>query len=480
LLFLFFYSFFMTGPAAPSCSEYVGAIEHVGSALEAAGPRYIARVCGHVEYGTRLLVLLKRSATWRALVDAPGDDGPIDVRALRGIDPRDIALSFLAPVFAETGECDPDDLDVEPFVAYVTGRLVVSRAKTARERAAETLIDALDEHVGHEYIDAELGTGYGLRAHAYAGEDLTRYVFSASPTMVGIVALTAPTAPGAPAALGARGPPGATGAQSVAFGFPPLDEELGTMAATEHVVVPVLAALLEVDRATVLRSLFFRMAHATPTPLGPWCSAWCKDLTESDVVALVPRLVSLGLVAALRDVPNARILVAEGLARDPTTRARMTPADVANVARSLTPRAVECLADSPRHAATIMRVFADDAMVVRRAARATDDLAAVVEMMRTVRDWRSVAAVTEAVSRIVTDSIVTDSSGSALIDALNKCDVVAAIRAMDEDAFERTLDAFSCASSKARALCAFVLERLATNDPVSRKRGTELFDACFS
>jgi hypothetical protein len=458
----------MTGPAGPSCSEYVGAIEHVGSALEAAGPRYIARVCGHVEYGTRLLVLLKRSSTWRALVDAPGDDGPIDVRALRGIDPRDIALSFLAPVFAETGECDPDDLDVEPFVAYVTGRLVVSRAKTARERAAEALIDALDEHVGHEYIDAELGPGYGLRAHKYAGEDLTRYVFSASPTMVGIAALTAATAPGAT---------GTTAPQSVAFGFPPLDEELGTMAATEHVVIPVLAALLEVDRATVLRSLFFRMAHATPTPLGPWCSAWCKDLTESDVVALVPRLVSLGIVAALRDVPNARILVAEGLARDPTTRARMTPADVANVARSLTPRAVECLADSPRHAATIMRVFADDAMVVRRAARATDDLAAVVEMMRTVRDWRSVAAVTEAVSRIVTD---TDSSGSALIDALNKCDVVAAIRAMDEDAFERTLDAFSCASSKARALCAFVLERLATNDPVSRKRGTELFDACFS
>ena len=450
----------------------MGAIEHVGSALEAAGPRYIARVCGHVEYGTRLLVLLKRSATWRALVDAPGDDGPIDLRALRGIEPRDIALSFLAPVFAETGECDPDDLDVEPFVAYVTGRLVVSRAKTSRERAAETLIDALDEHVGHEYIDAELGPGYGLRAHKYAGEDLTRYVFSASPTMVGIAALTAATAPGAPGATGAFGP-------SDAFGFP-LDEELGTMAATEHVVVPVLAALLEVDRATVLRSLFFRMAHATPTALGPWCSAWCKDLTESDVVALVPRLVSLGLVAALRDVPNARILVAEGLARDPTTRARMTPADVASVARSLTPRAVECLADSPRHAATIMRVFADDAMVVRRAARATDDLAAVVEMMRTVRDWRSVAAVTEAVSRIVTDSIVTDSSGSALIDALNKCDVVAAIRAMDEDAFERTLDAFSRASSKARALCAFVLERLATNDPVSRKRGTELFDACFS
>ena len=43
------------------------------------------------------------------------------------------------------------------------------------------------------------------------------------------------------------------------------------------------------------------------------------------------------------------------------------------------------------------------------------------------------------------------------------------------------LDAFSRASSKARALCAFVLERLASpGDPVSRKRGTELFDACFS
>lgn len=444
--------------AGPACSEYVGAIESVASALEAAGPRYIARVCGSVEYGTRLLVLLKRSATWRALVEAPDDDGPIDVRALRGIEPRDIALSFLAPVFAETGECDPDDLDVEPFVAYALGRLVVSRAKTARERATEALIDALDEHAGAEYIDAELGPGYGHRAHVYAGEDLTRYVFSASPTMVGIAALTATDAS--------------------EFGFPPLDEALGTMDATEHVVVPVLAALLEVTRATVLRSLFFRMAHATPTPLGPWCSAWCKDLTESDVVALVPRLATLGLVAALRDVPNAMILVAEGLARDPATRSRMTPTDVARVARSLTPRAVECLADSTRHAATIMRVFSDDAMVVRRAARATDDLAAVVEMMRTVRDWRSVAAVTEAVSRIATDS-----TGAGLIDALDKCGpgVVAAIRAMDEDAFERTLDAFSCASSKARALCAFVLERLASpGDPVSRKRGTELFDACFS
>lgn len=431
-----------------------GAIESVASALEAAGPRYIARVCGSVEYGHRLRELLERTDTWRALVGAAESDGPIDVRALRGIEPREIALSFLAPVYAETAECDPDDLDVEPFVAYATGRLMVSRAKTARERATEVLIDCLDAHAGHEYIDAELGSGYGRRAHLYAGQDLTRYVFAASPTMVGIAALTT----------------------SDATGFRLLDEELGTMAATEHVVVPVLAALLEVDRATVLRSLFSRMARATPTPLGPWCSTWCRVLTESDVVALVPRLAELGLVAALRDVPNARTLVAEGLVRDPATRARLTPADVATVARSLSPRAVEYLADSPRHAATIMRVFSDDAMVVRRAARATDDLPAVVEMMRTVRDWRSVAAVTEAVSRIANDA-----TDAGLLGSLDTCGpgIVAAIRAMDDDAFERTLDAVrSAPGAPIRAMCAFVLERV-PDDPLSRKRATELFGACF-
>ena len=426
----------------------------VASALEDAGSRYIARVCGEVAYGAALRLLLVRSKTYTALAGAVDtEDAPINVFALRGIDKRTIALRFLAPVFAEAAVRDASDLATEDFVAYASRRLVVSRARNTRERAAEALIDCLSEHVPDSYFDDEFGPACGARykaqARGYTGEELTRSVFSACRTMDGIAALI----------------------HSEETGFDPLDEMLGPMDATERVVVPVLAAMIGTDEASVLRSLFVRMVRASPTPLGPWCSEWTRVLSRSDVVRLAPRFVELGLTAALRNVRDVRTLLVEGLALDATTLPRLVSADVARVAHRLSPKAVDALARSVRHAPTIMRVLAHDALVVRRACQVSTDLPCAVRLMRTARDRRSVHALAGAISRIAADS-----TDAELVDSLRACGdgAVHAFNALDDRAFERAMRAVR--RFRPKGLCHFVISRMDKGAP----RGVAMFDACFA
>jgi hypothetical protein len=425
------------------------ALAAMSAAVESAGPMYILRVCGEVEYGTELARLVRSSATYASVVASVDHDGPIELLALRGVPPRDIALHILAPVYAEAAGALTEDIRTDEFAAYAQRRMVLSRARTRLHAAAETLIDCLSAEASTRYFDDEFGAGARFKrmADAYAGDELTRCVFAACRTMDGIKGLI----------------------HSGATGFAPLDEELGVMEAAERVVAPVLAAMLGVDHAMVMRSLFTRMAQATPTPLGPWCSEWAKYLSESDVVALAPRLVEIGLTAAMRNVDDAATLVAEGLARNEATRARMVPADVARVSRRLSHRAVGLLADTPRHAVTIIAAFADDPHVVRRACRAARDLPGLVRTLRRVRNHRAVAAVTSAISRIVEET-----PDDELVSALDTCGAgaVAAIRIMSDEAFERTLGAVQ--RRRPRAMCAFVLERIGQCG-----RGTRLFDACF-
>ena len=431
----------------------LAAVAAVAAALEDAGPVYIERACGRVEYGDDLLALVAQSKTYAALVGAVGAEGPIEVYALRGIDRRSIALKFLAPVFASEAERDVGDIMEDEFAAYAAGRIVVSRARNARERAAETLIDCMSQHVGDEYFDAEFGPRHGARfksmARSYGGEELARSIFSACRTMDGIASLIY---------------------SEEETCFEPLEEHLGTMEATERVVVPVLAAMIGTDQAMVLRSLFVRMAHATPSPLGPWCSEWTRVLSSSDVVRLAPRLVSLGLAAALRGVRNARTLLLEGLALDDATRPRLVPADVARVARRLSPRAIDLLARSERHAPTIMRVFAHDALVVRRASEVSMDLPGAVSLIRKARDRRSVLALSRAISRIAFNATDED-----LLASLRECGdgVAHALNALDQPGFDRAMRAVR--RFRPKGLCHFVLGRSA----VSESRGIAIFEACF-
>lgn len=427
--------------------------EAVARALEDAGPVFIERVCGRVEYGDALRDLVRLTKTHAALAGAVGTDDPIEVFALRGIDRRSIALKFVAPFFAAEAERDFGDLLEDEFAEYASRRIVVSRARNARERAAETLIDCMTEHVSDEYFALEFGASaarFKKQAAAYAGEELTRSVFSASRTMDGILALVS--------------------AEDQTC-YEPLEEHLGTMDATERVVVPVLAAFIGTDRASVLRSLFVRMAHASPSPLGPWCSEWTRVLAGSDVVRLAPRLVSLGLAAAVRNVRDARTLLLEGLALDDATRPRLVPDDVARVARRLTPRAIDLLAREPRHAPTIIRVFSHDALVVRRACETSTDFPGAVSVIRKARDRRAVCALSRAISRIAIAATDED-----LIGSLRACGdgVVHALNALDQPAFDRTMRAVR--RFRPKGLCHYVL---GTDRAISLARGTALFEACF-
>lgn len=438
----------------------------VARALEDAGPMFIERVCGRVEYGCALRDLVRLTKTYAALAGSVGTDDPIEAYALRGIDRRTIALAFVAPFFAAEAERDVGDLLEAEFAEYASQRIVVSRARNARERAAETLIDCLTEHVSDEYFVLEFGASaarFKKQAAAYAGEELTRSVFSACRTMDGILALV----------------------HSDETCFEPLEEHLGTMEATERVVVPVLAAFIGTDKASVLRSLFVRMALAEPSPLGPWCSEWTRVLTRSDIVRLAPRLVALGLAAAVRNVRDARTLVLEGLALDDATRPRLVPDDVARVARRLTPRAIDLLAREPRHAPTIIRVFSHDALVVRRACETTTDLPGAVGVIRKARDRRAVSALCRAISRIAIGSTDED-----LISSLRACGdgVVRALNALDQPAFDRAMRAVR--RFRPKGLCHYILatgqvrggregRESESESGISLERGTALFEACF-
>jgi hypothetical protein len=272
--------------------------------------------------------------------------------------------------------------------------------------------------------------------------------------------------------------------------FEPLEEHLGTMDATERVVVPVLAAFIGTDKASVLRSLFVRMAFASPSPLGPWCSEWTRVLTGSDVVRLAPRLVALGLAAAVRNVRDARTLVLEGLALDDATRPRLVPDDVARVARKLTPRAIDLLAREPRHAPTIIRVFSHDALVLRRACETSTDLPGAVSVIRKARDRRAVMALSRAISRIAIGSTDED-----LISSLRACGdgVVHALNALDQPAFDRAMRAMR--RFRPKGLCHYILatdrgrggrggrggreSESESESRISIERGTALFEACF-
>jgi hypothetical protein len=431
--------------------------EAVARALEDAGPVFIERVCGRVEYGEALRGLVRRTKTYAALAGAVETDDPIEVHALRGIDRRTIALTFVAPFFAAEAEREVGDLLEDEFAEYASRRIVVSRARNARERAAETLIDCMTEHVSDEYFVLEFGASaarFKKQAAAYAGEELTRSVFSACRTMDGILALV----------------------QSDEACFEPLEEHLGTMDATERVVVPVLAAFIGTDRASVLRSLFVRMAFASPSPLGPWCSEWTRFLTGSDVVRLAPRLVALGLAAAVRNVRDARTLVLEGLALDDSTRPRLVPDDVARVARKLTPRAIDLLAREPRHAPTIIRVFSHDALVLRRACETSTDLPGAVSVIRKARDRRAVSALARAISRIAIGS-----TDEELISSLRACGdgVVHALNALDQPAFDRAMRAMR--RFRPKGLCHYILatDQGRIGRGISLERGTALFEACF-
>ena len=448
--------------------------EAVARALEDAGPVFIERVCGRVEYGDDLRGLVRRTKTYAALAGAVETDDPIEVYALRGIDRRTIALTFVAPFFAAEAEREVGDLLEDEFAEYASRRIVVSRARNARERAAEILIDCMTEHVSDEYFVLEFGASaarFKKQAAAYAGEELTRSVFSACRTMDGILALV----------------------RSDETCFEPLEEHLGTMDATERVVVPVLAAFIGTDKASVLRSLFVRMALASPSPLGPWCSEWTRVLTGSDVVRLAPRLVALGLAAAVRNVRDARTLVLEGLALDDATRPRLVPDDVARVARKLTPRAIDLLAREPRHAPTIIRVFSHDALVVRRACETSTDLPGAVSVIRKARDRRAVMALSRAISRIAIGSTDED-----LISSLRACGdgVVHALNALDQPAFDRAMRAMR--RFRPKGLCHYILATgrgrggrggresesggrggRESESGISLERGTALFEACF-
>jgi hypothetical protein len=117
-----------------------------------------------------------------------------------------------------------------------------------------------------------------------------------------------------------------------------------------------------------------------------------------------------------------------------------------------------------------MRVFAHDALVVRRASEVSTDLPGAVSLIRKARDRRSVVALSRAISRIAFNATDED-----LLASLRECGdgVAHALNALDEPGFDRAMRAVR--RFRPKGLCHFVLGRSA----VSESRGIAIFEACF-